>query len=124
MANFNDFVSNELESGTDVDIYYTKLDNIGNGQVKIKEELHLKIHGKGTFLFKDFDDTVEITMPDANSTGTCTMVIDGTSDDCSYKVDKDKLIINHPTKGKIKFHKDNKWTWIEVTAGSFGLKKS
>jgi hypothetical protein len=73
MANLKNFFNPALTTGTEVDLYFNGRSHIhiGEGKVHNLDVLNAKFWAKGKVLHIDFNETVEIVMPDETPSGTC-----------------------------------------------------
>lgn len=123
MANLMRFIAPGSRANQRLDLYLNRWPHIGDATFLVVEPLRLEVEGKVKFLGQEYRGRIGIVMPDEAPAGTCTLVIDGASHRCPYRVVGNTLEINAPGRKITLQDNDRSWTWVEVTGllGSIGL---
>ncbi|MDD5275291.1 MAG: hypothetical protein PHR16_04335 [Methylovulum sp.] len=119
MADLMRYVSKSLSPNAKVDLYFGKWAKIGDGDVLGLEPLHINMKGKGQVLGFDFDSSVEITMPDFEPKGICTIKVGNNAPvSTKYWDENGKLRMN---AYNLYVYPDGNWTWVWVETEAKGI---
>lgn len=124
MANLRNFIWSGSHDGMALDIYLNRWPQIGDGVLQVAQPLRLALKGQATVLGQHVSGTVDIRMPDESPSGTCTVILNGVSNDgCAYRTDGGYLKIQVAGRELSLSANDKQWTWIGVSGvpGSIGF---